>query len=161
MKRGVLARSPDRAPARERHRYGAAHVFLRQGGCPQRFPHGESDARASNRGPRVSVGPSRVVFNRRMSAMSHRGRLISGLGQASALWFTALLIVYLVPHAVVMWVSLCSGLVACLVLGRVHQVGSRPDSAVGSFIGAVLWPLLTGVAIIAITIVSTSLSDVE
>jgi hypothetical protein len=96
-----------------------------------------------------------------MSAMSHRGRLISGLGQASALWFTALLIVYLVPHAVVMWVSLCSGLVACLVLGRVHQVGSRPDSAVGSFIGAVLWPVLTGVAIIAITIVSTSLSDVE
>ena len=47
------------------------------------------------------------------------------------------------------------------MLDTVHRRGSRPGSAVGAFLGAVLWPLLTGAALVAVTIVSTSLSDVE
>nr|WP_296064580.1 hypothetical protein [uncultured Actinoplanes sp.] len=93
--------------------------------------------------------------------MTRRGRLIDGMGQALLLWSAALLIVYLVPGPVVTSVCLVGGLLACVVLGRLHQLRSRPDSAVGAFLGSVVWPLLTGAVIIAVDILATSLSAVE
>jgi hypothetical protein len=47
------------------------------------------------------------------------------------------------------------------VLGTWHGRQSRRDTAIGAYLGAGLWPLLTGVTVVVINAVSTSLSDFE
>ncbi|MBM2617752.1 hypothetical protein JIG36_19530 [Actinoplanes sp. LDG1-06] len=88
-------------------------------------------------------------------------RLVHGLGQALAVWVAVLLVVLLVPRLAVLWVSLGIGLVSVILLGQWHRRRSRPDAAVGAFAGAVLWPVLIGAALIAINIVSSSMSAYE
>ncbi|GAB1690223.1 hypothetical protein [Krasilnikovia sp. M28-CT-15] len=83
-----------------------------------------------------------------------RGRFVSGLGQALAVWLVMVPIVLFVPNVAVAWTLFVAGLLACVVLGKRHRWQGRADSAIGAFTGAVLWPLIIGAAVIAIDIVS-------
>jgi hypothetical protein len=97
----------------------------------------------------------------RTSTGSPRGHFASGLGQALAVWLAVVLVGLLVPDATVAWVALGAGVLGCLLLGTRHRRRARVDSATGAFTGVVLWPLVIGVALAAISIASLSLSTVE
>lgn len=81
--------------------------------------------------------------------------------QALALWLVALLPVPFVRHVALMWACVAVAVVSTILLGQWHQRHARPDTAVGAFVGAVLWPALTGVSLIVINIISAALSDFE
>lgn len=90
-----------------------------------------------------------------------RDRLVNGLTQTLALWLTLLLLVAVVRHVAVVWVALGSGLVGAVLLGQWHRRRARPDTAVGSFTGAVLWPVVVAAVILAIGIVADARSAYE
>ncbi len=85
----------------------------------------------------------------------YRGRFVYGLGQTLAVWLAVVLVVPIGRSLAAATVCLSAGLLTCIVLGKWHQRRARADSAVGAFTGVVLWPLLTGAVVMAITIVST------
>ncbi|GAB2623552.1 hypothetical protein Aab01nite_16810 [Paractinoplanes abujensis] len=85
-------------------------------------------------------------------------RLLSGLAQALAVWVAAIATVWLVRNVAVLWAALVTALAAVILLGHWHRRRSRPDTAVGAYTGAVLWPVLFGAALIAINIVAGSSS---
>src|SRR4051812_37659548 len=90
------------------------------------------------------------------------GHLLHGLAQALAVWLAASSAALFVARSVaVAWAFVGVGLLATVVLGQWHKRRSRPDTAVGVFAGAVLWPVVLGLTLIAITVVSTALSDFE
>ena len=90
-----------------------------------------------------------------------RDRLVYGLAQTLALWLTLLLLAAVMRHVAVVWVALGSGVVAAVLLGRWHQRRARPDSAVGSFTGAVLWPVVIAAVILGIGIIADARSAYE
>ncbi|MBL7253690.1 hypothetical protein [Paractinoplanes lichenicola] len=85
-------------------------------------------------------------------------RLLSGLAQALVVWAAALTVVWLIRNVAVLWAALATALVAVILLGQWHSRRSRPDTAVGAYTGAVLWPVLFGAALIGINIVANSSS---
>lgn len=90
-----------------------------------------------------------------------RDRLVLGLAQTLALWLALLVLVAVVRHVAVVWVAVGSGLVGAVLLGQWHQRRARPDSATGSFTGAVLWPVVLAAVILAIGIVADARSAYE
>ncbi len=78
------------------------------------------------------------------------------------MWLTATFgALFVARHVAVAWGCVVAGLLTVVLLGRWHQRRSRPDTAVGAFTGAVLWPVVLGATLIAINVVSASLSDFE
>jgi hypothetical protein len=93
------------------------------------------------------------------AVQQHRGRFGVGLGQALVIWLSTLVLIAVVRHVAVAWSGVVAALLAGVLLGQWHQRRARPDSAVGAFTGAVLWPLLIGATIIVIGIVAESRSE--
>jgi hypothetical protein len=89
------------------------------------------------------------------------GRLRTGLAHSLAVWLIAFTTMYLAPSLAAMWAFFGAGLLAVLLLAARHRRHQRPDSAVGVYTGAVLWPLLLGATLIAVNIASMSLSAYE
>jgi hypothetical protein len=83
-----------------------------------------------------------------------RGRFGAGMVQALGIWLVAMAGVWLVRQVAVAWAGVVVALLACVLLGQWHNRRSRPDSAVGAFTGAVLWPVLLALAVIIIGIVA-------
>jgi hypothetical protein len=93
------------------------------------------------------------------TGQERRGRFGAGLAQALGVWLSAMVVAGLVRHLAVAWTGAVVALLACVLLGQWHQRRARPDSAVGAFTGAVLWPVLLGLAVIVIGIVAESRSE--
>jgi hypothetical protein len=94
--------------------------------------------------------------------VAHRaGRFPIGLGQALLVWIAVLATVPLVRQPVVATAAAVTGLISVILIGQWHRRHDRQDSAVGAFTGAVLWPILIGLAILLIHVTSMSLSDFE
>ncbi|WP_433719804.1 hypothetical protein ACQP2Y_33385 [Actinoplanes sp. CA-051413] len=90
-----------------------------------------------------------------------RDRFAHGLGQSLVVWLTLLLLAAVVRHVAVAWLAVASGVVVCILLGQWHQRRARAESAVGSFTGAVLWPVVIAAVILAIGIVTDQRSEYE
>ncbi|MEV6346124.1 hypothetical protein [Actinoplanes sp. NPDC051851] len=93
--------------------------------------------------------------------MRDGGRFIIGFGQAFAVWAVALAVVFLFRYVALGWSCLAAAVVGVILIGQWHQRHARRDSAVGAFSGALLWPVLIGVGILAIDFVSLLTSDFE
>ena len=89
------------------------------------------------------------------------GRVVHGLSQTLSVWLTVSLLIWLLPHVAVPWAGIGLGVLSCILLGQWHRRRGRVDAAVGAFTGVVLWPVIIGVAIIVIGIVSDYRSAYE
>jgi hypothetical protein len=90
-----------------------------------------------------------------------RDRFAHGLGQSLVVWLTALVLTVVVRHLAVFWSAVVAALIGCVLLGQWHQRRARADSAVGSFTGAVLWPVVIAAVILTIGIVADERSAYE
>jgi hypothetical protein len=95
------------------------------------------------------------------AAMRTDGRVLTGAAHALLVWLAALLVIPFLRHVALLWACVAAAVLSTVVLGTWHRRQSRRDTAVGAYLGAVLWPFLTGVAVVVINAVSTSLSDFE
>lgn len=83
------------------------------------------------------------------------------MSQTLGIWLTVSLLIWLWPHVAIPWAGAGLGVLSCVLLGQWHRRRGRVDTAVGAFTGTVLWPVIIGVAVILIGIVSDYRSDYE
>lgn len=81
-----------------------------------------------------------------------------GVWQSLGIWSAMSLVIVLVPHVAIPWAAVISGVLSCVLLGHWHRRRGRADTAVGAYTGSVLWPVIIGLAVILIGIVSESRS---
>ncbi|BBH64228.1 hypothetical protein ACTI_09130 [Actinoplanes sp. OR16] len=88
-------------------------------------------------------------------------RFTIGLGQALLVWAAVIAAAVAVRQQALLWALSAVAIVAVIILGQWHQRNARRDTAAGAFTGVVLWPVLIGLAIILINVISMTLSDFE